>query len=112
IKALLPYAMTVAAQGPGPISNQLFWWRDGEFIALPAEEKDQQITFSPPIEFIEMMNSLAPVPPVAAASESDANVDSGGDSNVDSGGDSNVDSESDSKVDSTADTDEGSSAEG
>lgn len=70
IKALLPYAMTVAAQGPGPISNQVFWCRNGELVALPAEEKDQQITFSPPIEFIEMMNTLAPAPaaPDTAAS--------------------------------------------
>lgn len=57
-------------QGPGALSPMLYWWRPGTFTLLPGDVADQQVRFSPPSEFVQVLNRLAnrapqPGPPPA-----------------------------------------------
>jgi hypothetical protein len=56
---LLGVADAQFRQGPGSISSSLYWWKDGRLTLLPSEMKEREIHFSPPDEFIEMLNVLA-----------------------------------------------------
>jgi hypothetical protein len=46
-------------QGPGSLSPMLYWWRPGSFTLLPGDVVDQQVRFSPPSEFVQVLNQLA-----------------------------------------------------
>ncbi len=45
--------------GPGSISNQLYWWHEGQVVHLPINADGKQITFAPPDEFVALLNTLA-----------------------------------------------------
>lgn len=45
--------------GPGPVSDRLWWVRDGRWVALPYEIRDSQLHFAPPDEFNRMAAELA-----------------------------------------------------
>jgi hypothetical protein len=59
LQALLGIVPGMHAEGPGSISPNLYWWRDGTFTLLPAEIEDGQINFRPPQVFMDMLNGLA-----------------------------------------------------
>jgi hypothetical protein len=46
-------------EGPGSLSPMLYWWRPGSFTLLPGDVVDQQVRFSPPSEFVHVLNQLA-----------------------------------------------------
>lgn len=45
-------------EGPGSVSNSLFWYRNGEFQSLPYEIGENKITLRPTVDFIQMMEKL------------------------------------------------------
>jgi hypothetical protein len=45
-------------EGPGSISESLYWYRDGELMRLPYTIEDESFTFTPPQEFLDVMNEL------------------------------------------------------
>lgn len=59
LQALLGAVPGMYAEGPGSISPNLYWWRDGTLTLLPSLIEDGQINFSPPAEFMEMLNGLS-----------------------------------------------------
>jgi hypothetical protein len=45
-------------EGPGSVSNCLFWYRNGMFQSLPYEIGENKITLKPTVEFIQMVEKL------------------------------------------------------
>ena len=48
----------MAQQGPGTITDNVYWYRDGKFTQLPYEIDGNELNFEPPDEFVEMLNGL------------------------------------------------------
>jgi hypothetical protein len=46
-------------EGPGSITPNLYWYRDGRFTLLPYEIANKQFNFRPPDELVDLMNQLA-----------------------------------------------------
>jgi len=44
--------------GPGSITPNVYWYKEGKLVLLPSELKDQQLNVSPPEEFVELRNAL------------------------------------------------------
>lgn len=59
IHRLIPIIHGMEREGPGSLSRGLFWYREGQFTDLPYELEKRVLRFSPPEEFVEMMNLLA-----------------------------------------------------
>ncbi len=60
IDAMVVMASGMCAEGPGSISPNLFWWRDGALRTLPSREADDHYEFVPPDEFVtEVLEQLA-----------------------------------------------------
>jgi hypothetical protein len=51
-------AYNLDEQGPGSISPNLFWYRDGKFLNLPFQIEGDTFNFRPPEEFMKMLNGL------------------------------------------------------
>ena len=51
-------AVNLDEQGPGSISPNLFWYRDGKFVNLPFQIEGDTFNFRPPDEFMKMLNQL------------------------------------------------------
>jgi len=45
-------------EGPRPVSQGLYWWRDGAFTELPYRPLAEGVEFRPPLEFAQMITSL------------------------------------------------------
>jgi len=45
-------------EGPGSISESLYWYRDGELMRLPYTIEEESFAFTPPQEFLDIMNEL------------------------------------------------------
>jgi hypothetical protein len=58
ISGLSRLVQAMFAQGPGSISDQLYWWRDGEVTVLPVSYDRSGINFAPPDAFVEQLNNL------------------------------------------------------
>ena len=59
ISAMLPVAFGMYQEGPGSISPNLYWYRDGKFTLLPSKVTAKEITFLPPDTFVtEVLNIL------------------------------------------------------
>lgn len=46
-------------EGPGSISDDLYWWSGGVWTRLPVEVHDDRVQFVPPGPFVELLNRLA-----------------------------------------------------
>jgi hypothetical protein len=44
--------------GPGSISNQLYWWHEGQVVHLPVSSQGDNIAFTPPDEFMAFLDTL------------------------------------------------------
>ncbi|HEV3167604.1 MAG TPA: hypothetical protein VGZ22_26605 [Isosphaeraceae bacterium] len=58
ISAMIRIAQGMYQEGPGSISLNLYWWHDGEFLLLPCQVTDKEISFSPPDAFIDVLNQV------------------------------------------------------
>lgn len=54
------FRMTVELhrEGPGSISDQLYWWREGAIVQIPHELRGRDISVYPPDEFVALLESL------------------------------------------------------
>jgi hypothetical protein len=60
IDAMVVMASGMCAEGPGSISPNLFWWRDGALRTLPSVEADDHFEFVPPDDFVtEVLEPLS-----------------------------------------------------
>ncbi|MDU1890755.1 MAG: hypothetical protein E6767_08695 [Dysgonomonas sp.] len=44
--------------GPGSITDRLYWYNDGKFTNLPHKMENEKLVFSPPGEFVDVLNEL------------------------------------------------------
>ena len=58
INSLIPLVYGMYNQGPGSLSDNIFWYKDGHFENLPYKVEDGTIVLSPPESFIEMLDAL------------------------------------------------------
>ncbi len=58
INALIPTVNGMYKEGPGSLSESLFWYRDGQFEDLPYKIEDGKLQFYPPENFVTMLNTL------------------------------------------------------
>jgi uncharacterized protein YtpQ (UPF0354 family) len=59
--AMLQVIVGMHHDGPGSISPNLYWYHDGEYIALPYELEDQSLRFLPPDDFADLLDELGEV---------------------------------------------------
>ncbi|MBK9030261.1 MAG: hypothetical protein IPL61_02790 [Myxococcales bacterium] len=60
LDAMVVMAASLYAEGPGAISPNLYWWRDGALRTLPTRETDEHYEFVPPDDFVdEVLEVLA-----------------------------------------------------
>jgi len=60
IDAMVVMANDMCADGPGSISPNLFWWKDGTLRTLPTRETADHYEFAPPDDFVnEVLEPLA-----------------------------------------------------
>jgi hypothetical protein len=58
ITGLIPVIYGMHQEGPGSISDKLFWYYDNVFYPLPYTLDEKTIQFFPPEKFLDMMNEL------------------------------------------------------
>lgn len=58
ISRLFPVILGMHEQGPGSLSDQLFWYQNGELIVLSYEITNNELNFLPPESFVELINQL------------------------------------------------------
>ena len=59
MQAMMQVTSKAFVDGPGSISDQLYWWHDGEVVHLPVRAQGKSIDFMPPEAFVALLNSLA-----------------------------------------------------
>jgi hypothetical protein len=60
LDAMVVMAASLHAEGPGAISPNLYWWKDGALRTLPTRETDEHYEFVPPDDFVdEVLEVLA-----------------------------------------------------
>jgi hypothetical protein len=57
-QAVISLAVEMYRDGPGPISPNLYWWRDGSLTLLPTRYTEKAAILEPPAGFIDMLNQL------------------------------------------------------
>lgn len=63
VSTLASAAAGMHREGPGSISPDVYWWRPGRVLRIPAEVKGKEIRITPPAEFLDVLNGLpAPGP--------------------------------------------------
>lgn len=61
LKALQPFVAILQGmfrEGPGSISESLYWYRDGQMSNLPYRLSDDSFEFTPPQDFLDLMNGM------------------------------------------------------
>jgi hypothetical protein len=58
INTLIPVIYGMYEEGPGSISNELYWYKDGQLHNLPYEFTEEELNFAPPDDFFDLLNSL------------------------------------------------------
>ena len=59
VNKLVPIAMGMFREGPGSITPNLYWYRNGRFQRIPYELGDKELQIRPPEGFIELLGELA-----------------------------------------------------
>lgn len=52
-------AYAIANEGPGTISSNVYWYRDGSYLQIPYDFKNGSLTIRPPEKFTKLLNDLA-----------------------------------------------------
>lgn len=58
INGIIPAVYGMNQEGPGSLSNNLFWYKDKTFTQLPYKIEENKLQFYPPENFIETLNEL------------------------------------------------------
>lgn len=64
VNVLIPLVRGLYNEGPGSISQNLYWYRHQKFINLPYRETRKTLQVSPPAEFTDMVNRMAASEPL------------------------------------------------
>jgi hypothetical protein len=64
ITSLIPVISGMYKEGPGSVSDNIFWYKNGVFENLPYSIADGNIQLSPPENFLNMLNDLGDGLPV------------------------------------------------
>jgi hypothetical protein len=59
IHVMLPAIIGMHRDGPGSISTHLYWYREGVYRDLPYTLDGNRLDFTPPDDFVQMLNELA-----------------------------------------------------
>ncbi|HWY88875.1 MAG TPA: hypothetical protein VNX28_19335 [Gemmataceae bacterium] len=59
IHMMIPIIAGMERDGPGSISPLLYWYKDGDYTNLPYRIDKNTLNFSPPEDFVEMLNLLS-----------------------------------------------------
>jgi len=46
-------------EGPGSITNQIYWYNDGCYVDIPYVIENKKVSVTPPADFVAMMNRIA-----------------------------------------------------
>ncbi|MFN4293491.1 MAG: hypothetical protein ACK4JD_05095 [Thermoflexales bacterium] len=58
IRSMLQAIVGMYADGPGSLSPHLYWFQQGKFITLPYELDGDALDFSPPMDFVDLLERL------------------------------------------------------
>lgn len=58
ISAMLQITIGLYREGPGSITPNLYWYRRGEFVNLAYAIENDELDFTPPDEFVDLLDSL------------------------------------------------------
>ena len=58
INSLIVIISGMNNEGPGSISDKLYWYNDGNFTDLPYKIEDKKLQFFPPDNFVQTLNGL------------------------------------------------------
>jgi hypothetical protein len=58
LNVMLPMIFGMNAEGPGSLSNHLYWYKDGVFTDLPYKIEGQNLQFYPTDSFIKMLEEV------------------------------------------------------
>lgn len=58
INGIIPTVYGMNQEGPGSLSNNLFWYKDNVFTQLPYKIEEGKLQFFPPNNFLELLNEL------------------------------------------------------
>jgi len=59
LQRMLQIARGMFVEGPGSITDQLYWYHRGQWTHIPSEVQDDAMSVNPPESFVEMMNDLS-----------------------------------------------------
>lgn len=59
VTAIIPVIYNMSRQGPGALSSNLIWYKDGIFEELRYEMEDNNIKLYPSEKFLEVLNNMA-----------------------------------------------------
>ena len=59
IHMMIPIIAGMERDGPGSISPLLYWYKDGDYTNLPYRIDKNTLNFTPPEDFVEMLNLLS-----------------------------------------------------
>ncbi len=58
INSIIPIVYGMNQEGPGSLTNHLYYYKNNTLINLPYEIVENKVSFTPPEEFLEVLNSL------------------------------------------------------
>lgn len=61
INKLIPIVYNLNSEGPGSLSNHVFWYINNEFIDLPYSVENNKLSIEPPGSFVDMLNKLSQI---------------------------------------------------
>lgn len=59
VNGIFPAIYNMNLEGPGSLSNNVFWYKDGAFTKLPYKIEDGKLQLFPPENFLELLNKLS-----------------------------------------------------
>ncbi|WP_428232723.1 hypothetical protein [Flavobacterium sp.] len=58
MNGIFPAIHNMNIEGPGSLSNKVFWYKDEIFTEIPYKIQDEKLQFFPPENFLKMLNEL------------------------------------------------------
>ena len=59
VQYLAVMAIAMEKEGPGSISNRIYWYNDGCYVDIPYTIDSKKVSVTPPADFVAMMNRIA-----------------------------------------------------
>ncbi len=62
VNSLIPVTFGMYQEGPGSISESIYWWKEGRLLRLPSKVSATSVTFEQPDRFVEEVLNRLPEP--------------------------------------------------